>query len=155
MAKKDKKKAKQQDEYWDTQFQEDAAETHATTSQEQPQPDGNTAKEKDQVMDDLADNFGGLMAALKKSKGKKGKKTTVEMVDANEELEAMVESTPVAEASGDTKAVAEEKDDGDDGGEFRVKTKKEKEKDKKEKEKAKKKAQVWSFITDTLTFKGD
>ena len=66
MAKKDKKKAKQQDDYWDTEFQEDAAQVNATTSQEQPQPDSSTAEAKDPVMDDLADNFGGLMATLKK-----------------------------------------------------------------------------------------
>ena len=96
MAKKDKKKAKQQDDYWDTEPQEDNAQVNATTSQEQPQPDSSIAEAKDPVMDDLADNFGGLMAALKKSKGKKGKKQAVEMVDANEELEAMDVSAPVA-----------------------------------------------------------
>jgi len=151
MAKKDKKKAKQQDDYWDTEFQEDAAQVNATTSQEQPQAEGNAAEAKDPVMDDLADNFGGLMAALKKSKGKKSKKQAVEMVDANEELEAMDESAPVAAATGDAKVVAEEKDDAEDAGEFRVKTKKEKEKEKKEKEKAKKKAQVCPSTGDTLT----
>ena len=92
-----------------------------------------------------------LWLPLRKSKGKKGKKQAVEMVDANEELEAMDESTPVAAANGDAKVVAEEKDDAEDAGEFRVKTKKEKEKEKKEKEKAKKKAQVCPSTGNILT----
>jgi translation initiation factor 5B len=132
MAKKDKK-AKQQDDYWDNKFQEDAVS-----------PEDNETKNvaEDAVVDDLADDFGGLMSAIKKTKGKKGKKQQVEMVDANEELAAMDEAeAPVAASNGAAKDVA--KDDSlEDGGEFRVKTKKEKEKEKKEKEKAKKKAQV-------------
>jgi translation initiation factor 5B len=136
MAKKDKKKAKQQDDYWDTEFQEDAAAVAAPT-QEEPQNDA-----APDPVDDLADEFGGLMSAIKKTKGKKGKKQQVEMVDANEELEALEAETP-AETNG--AAPATEENDEPEGGEFRVKTKKEKEKEKKEKEKAKKKAQVVAF----------
>jgi hypothetical protein len=135
MAKKDKKKGKQQDDYWDTEFQDDAAVVQ-TQNNEEPQTkeeNGDNA-----VMDDLADDFGGLMSALKKVKGgKKGKKQdTPSMVDANEELEALNVSQS-ASANG-----AADENDGGEEGEFRVKTKKEKEKEKKEKEKAKKKAQV-------------
>lgn len=142
MAKKDKKKAKQQDDYWDTEFQEDAAVADATTSQE---PDQSTEQpmQDDPVMEDLVDNFGGLMAAIKKSKGKKGKKPQAEMVDANEELEVM-DNMAAAGASGDIEAAVEKEAETEETGEFRVKTKKEKEKEKKEKEKAKKKAQACS-----------
>ena len=142
MAKKDKKKGKQQDDYWDTEFQEDAAaiNANATAQSETANNDTNVAP-KDPGMDDLAENFGGLMAAIKKTKGgKKGKKQQMEMVDANEEIEAMETVKPnneVPEPAAPTNDEAEE-----DAGEFRVKTKKEKEKEKKEKEKAKKKAQV-------------
>jgi translation initiation factor 5B len=150
--KKDKKKAKQkQDDYWDTEFQQDAATldvTTATAEPEQPEAEKPTAVTADPVMDDLSEEFGGLMAAIKKSKGKKGKKQQpVEMLDANEELQAMeVEASPVAAAqNGDAGDTAEKEDEEEEqgGGEFRVKTKKEKEKEKKEKEKAKKKAQVF------------
>jgi len=138
MAKKDKKKAKQQDDYWDTEFQEDAAAINATSNQE---PQTTTEVAKDSVTDDLGDDFGGLMAAIKKVKGKKGKKQQVEMVDANEELEALDETAP-EKADGDAAAVDDAEKDVEESGEFRVKTKKEKEKEKKEREKAKKKAQV-------------
>ena len=150
--KKDKKKAKQkQDDYWDTEFQQDAATldvTTATTEPEQPEAAEPTEVTADPAMDDLSEEFGGLMAAIKKSKGKKGKKQQpVEMMDANEELQAMeVEASPVAAAqNGDADETAEKEDEEEEqgGGEFRVKTKKEKEKEKKEKEKAKKKAQVF------------
>src|SRR5277367_547270 len=157
--KKDKKKAKQkQDDYWDTEFQQDAATldvTTATAEPEQPEAAEPTAVTADPVMDNLSEEFGGLMAAIKKSKGKKGKKQQpVEMMDANEELQAMeVEASPVAQ-NGDAVDTAEKEDDEEEqgGGEFRVKTKKEKEKEKKEKEKAKKKAQVFlnqAFCTNT------
>jgi translation initiation factor 5B len=135
MAKKDKKKAKQQDDYWDTEFQADAAAV-APVVVESHDPVEDTA------VDDLVDDFGGLMSAIKQTKGKKGKKKQVEMVDANEELAALDGGAPAAavgSASGNAKDV--ENDDAEDG-EFRVKTKKEKEKEKKEREKAKKKAQV-------------
>ena len=152
--KKDKKKGKQkQDDYWDTDFQQDAAAISASTptatatSIADPEELAETAKPAetaDPAMDELAEEFGGLMAAIKKSQGKKGKKQQpVDMVDANEELEALeVETTtPATAQNGD---VDGDKEDGEEqaGGEFRVKTKKEKEKEKKEKEKAKKKAQV-------------
>jgi translation initiation factor 5B len=154
MPKKDKKKAKQQDDYWDTDFQNDITESHAATTTEPPPPQPPTAEEndgKDPMMDDLADEFGGLMATLKRNKAKKGKKQQqVEMVDDNPELEAVNEleqpqepkamSTAVSAAVEGDKAPAAEGEE--DAGEFRVKTKKEKEKEKKEKEKAKKKAQV-------------
>ena len=150
--KKDKKKAKQkQDDYWDTEFQQDAATldvTTATAEPEQPEAAEPTAVTADPVMDDLSEEFGGLMAAIKKSKGKKGKKQQpVEMMDANEELQAMeIDDSPVAAAQNGDAGDTPEKDDDEEeqgGGEFRVKTKKEKEKEKKEKEKAKKKAQVF------------
>lgn len=140
MAKKDKKKGKQQDDYWDTQFQEDTATVEASTAATEPAKGIEYAT--DPVMDELADDFGGLMSAIKKSKGKKGTKQQQEMVDANEALEAMDTTSPKKEepAAEPTK----EEDEKEDTGEFRVKTKKEKEKEKKEKEKAKKKAQVFS-----------
>jgi translation initiation factor 5B len=140
MAKKDKKKAKQ-DDYWDTQFQDDAAAVEAASPESGPS--------ESPVIDELAEQFGGLMSAIKKSKGgKKDKKGQGEMVDANEEIEAL-EGTVSGSA---VQTVYDENhqgfDDGHDGvaGEFRVKTKKEKEKEKKEKEKAKKKAQAFSAL---------
>jgi translation initiation factor 5B len=146
MAKKDKKKGKQQDDYWDTEVQADAAAVEASPAPTEPAKGIEYAA--DPVMDHLADDFGGLMSTIKKSKGKKGKKQQVEMVDANEEPEAMDTS-----ASNQVQPVAEptEEEEKEDAGEFRVKTKKEKEKEKKEKEKAKKKAQVlldqtWKLI---------
>src|SRR5271170_8378955 len=147
--KKDKKKAKQkQDDYWDTDFQKDADTLDVATATTEPQqPETSTAVIDDPVIDDVAEEFGGLMAAIKKSKGKKGKKQQpVEMMDANEELQAMeIDDSPVAAAQNGDAGDTPEKDDDEEeqgGGEFRVKTKKEKEKEKKEKEKAKKKAQV-------------
>ena len=142
MAKKDKKKAKQED-YWDTEFQDDAAT-------EQVQDNEETQPKSDPVVDDLADDFGGLMSTLKKHKGKKGKKQEAPMIDANEELQAMeavvVEETPSKPS----------KDPGDgEENEFRVKTKKEKEKEKKEKEKAKKKAQVKHNLIFFLNFQAE
>src|SRR5271170_3672098 len=104
--KKDKKKGKQkQDDYWDTDFQQDAAAITASTStadlEDLPETAKSTTAEAavtaDPAMDDLAEEFGGLMAAIKKSKGKKGKKQQpMDMMDANEELQAMeVEASPV------------------------------------------------------------
>ena len=147
--KKDKRKGKQQqDDYWDTDFQQDANTITASTSNaeaEQPDTAKTTTQADGGVTNDVSEEFGGLMAAIKKSKGKKGKKQQqVEMVDANEELETMeVEAAPADTQSGDAITTAEKEEEEDQaGGEFRVKTKKEKEKEKKEKEKAKKKAQV-------------
>ena len=149
MAKKDKKKGKQQDDYWETEFQEDAAAMGGTNANEEPKAIGtsNAAEAKaDPAMDDLAENFGGLMAAIQKSKGgKKGKKQQVDMVDANEELENMGESATIVDASPASRVEppsSPPQQAEEEGGEFRMKTKKEKEKEKKEKEKAKKKAQV-------------
>jgi translation initiation factor 5B len=136
MAKKDKKKSKKQDDDWDTPSHEDSAAAEAPND---TITEGGIEVAEDPVIDDLADDFGGLMSAIKKTKGKKGKKQQVEMFDANEELEVLHEmpSTVTNEAP-----EAVEKEDDEAGGEFRVKSKKEKEKEKKEKEKAKKKAQV-------------
>jgi translation initiation factor 5B len=140
MAKKDKKKSKKQDDDWDTPSHEDtaAAETPNNTVTE-----GGIEVAEDPVIDDLADDFGGLMSAIKKTKGKKGKKQQAEMFDANEELEVLDEAPSTA---ADETSAAVEKEDDQDGGEFRVKSKKEKEKEKKEKEKAKKKAQVLLYL---------
>jgi translation initiation factor 5B len=155
--KKDKKKGKQkQDDYWDNDFQQDAAAIETTTPAapaadvSEPQESGVKTADapEDPAMNDLAEEFGGLMAAIKKSKGKKGKKQQpVETFDANEELEAMDDVAPTSTQNGDGAAEKEdereeEEEEEETGGEFRVKTKKEKEKEKKEKEKAKKKAQV-------------
>src|SRR5579859_3607569 len=109
MAKKDKKKSKAQDDYWDTEFQDDAAVVAPPATEDaKPAVEETTA-------DDLADDFGGLMSAIKKTgKGKKGKKQQVEMVDANEELEALAEEKPDTPTNG---AVKEEKEEED--GEFR------------------------------------
>jgi translation initiation factor 5B len=150
MAKKDKKKAKPQDDYWNEEFQNDVP---AEPQQQEPAatatPPAAAAAEEagdangngDPAMDDLADDFGGLMAMLKRNKGKKGKKQQKpEMVDANEELEAMDQD--VQPQKGTPAPADDDEPAAEDGGEFRVKTKKEKEKEKKEKEKAKKKAQV-------------
>jgi translation initiation factor 5B len=144
MAKKDKKKAKQQDDYWDTGFQEDAAALDSSVKNEENEGPAK-ADAEDPAVSNLADEFGGLMAAIKKSKGKKGKKAQVEMVDANEELEALEQDVTIPSANGDAKTAVADEEDEEDAGEFRVKTKKEKEKEKKEKEKAKKKAQVSLF----------
>jgi translation initiation factor 5B len=135
MAKKDKKKAKQQDDYWDNEFQEDAAAIGAPVAEESKDEPVNDA-----VVDDLAEDFGGLMSAIKKTKGKKGKKQQMEMLDANDELAALEETETVATPA--PAAVKEDNDEEPEVAEFRVKTKKEKEKEKKEKEKAKKKVQV-------------
>jgi len=56
MGKKDKKKAKQED-YWDTQFQDDVAAIET--------PNEPVQSTEDPVPDDLADDFGGLMSAIK------------------------------------------------------------------------------------------
>lgn len=148
MAKKDKKKGKQQDEYWDAEFQEDAAAMATTSTKEEPNTDGTSnaaPTSADPAKDDLAEGFGGLMAAIKKSGGKKAKKQQAEMVDANEELENMEESATIGDASPASRvepSPSAPQQEEEEGGEFRMKTKKEKEKEKKEKEKAKKKAQV-------------
>jgi len=139
MAKKDKKKSKQQDDYSVSQFQEDTAAAESPSTSAEPSTGIEYAT--DPVVDELADDFGGLMSTIKKSKGKKGKKQQVEMVDANEELDAMDTGASNEPTTTTTQAKEEEEEDA---GEFRVKTKKEKEKEKKEKEKAKKKAQVIS-----------
>jgi translation initiation factor 5B len=136
MAKKDKKKGKKQDDDWDIPSHEDATTAEITNNSV---TEGGFEVAEDPLMDDLADDFGGLMSAIKKTKGKKGKKQQVEMVDANEELQVLDEAPSSATAEPET---AVEKDDEQEGGEFRVRTKKEKEKEKKEKDKAKKKAQV-------------
>ena len=91
MAKKDKKKAKQQDDYWDNEFQEDATATASHVSEEPKEEPVNDA-----VVDDLTEDFGGLMSAIKKQEGKKGKKQQMEMVDANDELAALEEAETVA-----------------------------------------------------------
>ena len=143
MAKKDKKKAKQQDDYWDTQFQEDSAAVKETSAPPAEPATGGIEYAQDPVMDELVDDFGGLMSAIKKSKGKKGKKQQpVEMVDANEEIEVLDEGASGTANGAALSAQKEDEEEKEDAGEFRVKTKKEKEKEKKEREKAKKKAQV-------------
>src|SRR5277367_6115989 len=132
--KKDKKKGKQkQDDYWDTDFQQDAAAITASTStadlEDLPETAKSTTPEAavtaDPAMDDLAEEFGGLMAAIKKSKGKKGgkKQQRMDMVDANVELEAMeVDTTTSAAAqNGEVDRDNEDGEEEQEAGEFRVK----------------------------------